>query len=608
MKNTISFLLAIGLFCSGLYAQPGSIRIHWKDTAAVHPELQAEFDNFILPSIREEIHLLDNFIAEKWERGFFEKRLATIKEPQAREKIRKGLVDMTKKVSEISHLCRKIPRHLDALEKNEERLPAMVEEGVFTSRSALLRYKKEEISPIEQSFRLDMKELNTNLRSLFSLIKAYLYDTRNLEEPILSVLLSDYITQLKKAERELAMVKSKLKEIERDLKALSEESGALRDSLRRLELEKQGQLEEKKAVERKLSEVNRQLDSMTNLLSLAKEEYEQEKESISLKLSLAKAYYEDSLFRIKSDHFIAENELKEVKYSLKRMLDSLDQVKQVLIAKESERRELEEEIQKLKDKYRQALNEGKNLKLALVLLTIFLFSNFFLAGGLKKKNVQLKQKKELLEFYLRELPHRVKNNLQDIIALLSMQADELNDPTAKRALKDAEHRIYAVNLLHRHLYKENQIHLTTVSLRDYIHDLTGYLSEICNGNAGEMEQLLYIQDVHVDIDKAAFIGLILSELISNSFEHALANTNKPKLLVRLSANEGWMNISVKDNGQGLPPQALSNDQQSFGLFLVRKLVQAEKGTVNFFNDDGACCEISLPVSAGIYVQALNKTL
>ena len=87
--------------------------------------------------------------------------------------------------------------------------------------------------------------------------------------------------------------------------------------------------------------------------------------------------------------------------------------------------------------------------------------------------------------------------------------------------------------------------------------------------------------------------------MANFFEHALSKSDNPKLSVKLSICQENMYILVKDNGPGLPAQP-SAGQQSFGLFLVDKLVQEEKGNIRFFNDNGTCCEINLPVAEGVY--------
>jgi len=604
MKKIVLFLLAIGVFCPEIYAQPGRnpVNIHRKDTAGIYAGLQAEFDNFIIPQIREEIHLLDGFITTKWEMRFFERGLSKIDDPPAREKIRKGLAEMTEKIGEINRLCKKIPHDLEVLKKNEARCLAMAEEGQFTSRAALLQYRNEKTRPFEKGFQLDLKNLKKNLKGLVLLIRAYLQDTRYIEEPILSVLLSDYITEIKKAERELDSLLSRLQELEVSISRLQDRIGRLNSENGRL-------AEEKKEVTDELGNVQLQLDSKIQQLVAAREDYEKEKEEINRKFRQTEKYYQDSLFILENKISTANKKLEDDSLSLAAIDELLIEAEKKLEAKSEELKEKEKEVKR--ERLNNEINESRSryqrnlLILALGALTLFLFNNFFWARSLKMKNEQLKKKKKLLEFYLRELPHRVKNNLQDIIALLSLQADEIKDQAAKGALQDAQHRIYAVNLLHRHLYKENQMHLTTVNLKDYIHDLVGYLSEICNGNAARLEQQLHVQNLHVEIDKAVFIGLILNELIANCFEHALKGADKPKLMVGLFADQGRIHISVKDNGPGMPPQAFSANHQSFGLSLVDKLVHEEKGTANFFNDNGACCEITLPVSAGIYLNAIE---
>jgi two-component sensor histidine kinase len=205
----------------------------------------------------------------------------------------------------------------------------------------------------------------------------------------------------------------------------------------------------------------------------------------------------------------------------------------------------------------------------------------------------VRKNKRHIELLLRELHHRVKNNLQILSSLLSLQSQQLTDDTAIRAVKSSESRINAMALIHRKLYTVDQNR--TVDIKEYITELIQYLVYSYGYHEKNFKLDLEIEEISIDVDKAIPLGLILNELISNAFKHAYENQPNPRLVINLEHPDAReLNISIQDNGAGMP-SVDEKERKTFGMKIVWTLIRELKGNLNVKTDNGTTYHLNIPI-------------
>jgi two-component sensor histidine kinase len=197
------------------------------------------------------------------------------------------------------------------------------------------------------------------------------------------------------------------------------------------------------------------------------------------------------------------------------------------------------------------------------------------------------------EVLLKEIHHRVKNNLQTISSLLSLQTRLIEDPAARSAFQDSQMRIRSMALIHEKLYQSNS--LAEIPLRPYIESLVTILFHSYQTEPGRIELATQVADVSVGIDDAVPIGLILNELISNSLKHAFPDGRTGKIQIELFRESAERIIlRCQDNGRGLPGGLDIAKSKSLGLQLVKSLTRQLEGEVEFENLSGLMVWIKIP--------------
>jgi PAS domain S-box-containing protein len=196
---------------------------------------------------------------------------------------------------------------------------------------------------------------------------------------------------------------------------------------------------------------------------------------------------------------------------------------------------------------------------------------------------------------LREVHHRVKNNMQIIISLLVLQSQKLTDEQAKQALSESRQRIFAIAMIHEALYRD-QIY-SAIDLGIYVKNLVSHLRMAYTGQK-EMDVVLDMDDIKIDIDQAVPCGLIINELMTNALNHAFPDGTKGTIRIeahRINFNEVLLNVS--DDGVGLPSDLNLEDRSSLGLRLVKELVCRQlKGSLNTAVTKGTSFIIRWPLS------------
>lgn len=199
------------------------------------------------------------------------------------------------------------------------------------------------------------------------------------------------------------------------------------------------------------------------------------------------------------------------------------------------------------------------------------------------------------EILLREIHHRVKNNLQVIISLIRLQKNRIRDPGARDAFQDSEGRIRSMALVHEKLYLSKD--LATISLADYIRMLVSNIQTTYLVAPGKIQIYTDISDLELDINSAVPVGLILNELVTNSFKHAFPDNRTGKIEITGRRQDSFISIMVKDDGVGIPPDLDLKETVSLGMHLVHSLTLQLHGTLQVGGKpgEGASFTITFPV-------------
>jgi PAS domain S-box-containing protein len=184
---------------------------------------------------------------------------------------------------------------------------------------------------------------------------------------------------------------------------------------------------------------------------------------------------------------------------------------------------------------------------------------------------------------LREIHHRVNNNLQIIISLTKLQIRTISDPGMRQALGETQNRVRAMSLVHEKLYQSEN--LSSINLLEYTRFLSNQLFSFYGIERERVRLAIEIDMIPLDIDTAIPLGLILNELISNALKHAFPGGRRGTLSIGSSIKGDLLTLVVKDDGAGLPPGLDWKSTDSLGLRLVSSLIDQLDGTIE--QGDGA---------------------
>ena len=219
-----------------------------------------------------------------------------------------------------------------------------------------------------------------------------------------------------------------------------------------------------------------------------------------------------------------------------------------------------------------------------------------------KSNEAITAKNELLskslserEALLKEIHHRVKNNLQIIASLLYLQSDESEDRDVRRLLEEGQGRVRSMALIHQKLYENDD--LKHIPFDDYLKELIGEIKLSFGDLAKNIELEVDAKDVFFDVDTAVPLGLIINELSTNAFKYAYAKrVGGGVFKVVLKKEESEYRMTVSDNGSGIPDKVLNATQSSsLGLKLTRMLSDQLEGEYNFDNSNGTTFDLKFAV-------------
>ncbi len=211
---------------------------------------------------------------------------------------------------------------------------------------------------------------------------------------------------------------------------------------------------------------------------------------------------------------------------------------------------------------------------------------------------QLVSQAEQLRTLMKELHHRVKNNLAIVSSLLTLQANGLTDEKAVQALRKGQQRVQAMSLIHQRLYQTDRV--TIVNIREYLTDLAESLMQAYGYEPSNFDLQVDVAIEELDVDVAMPLGLIVNELITNAFKYAFAHQERPLLRIRLAyangASQPGITLEIQDNGPGIEAAdwQKTGGRTSFGKRLVTSLTEQLEGHFELLSQDGTLCRLHIP--------------
>jgi two-component sensor histidine kinase len=331
--------------------------------------------------------------------------------------------------------------------------------------------------------------------------------------------------------------------------------------------------------------------------SYVSENFEKQKE-INLYVKLSETYAAKNDFKNAYQYFLlsaaridslnsAEYKKKaqemQIRFETKSMESEISRLQQ-----ESELRQIEISNQK------KEINSNKNQRIFLLLIVsllafLLLMLIYILVGRnklnrkLSLQNTQIIKQKEEKELLLKEIHHRVKNNLQIVNSLLRLQSNQINDEKINELFEEAQNRIITMALIHEKIYRTEN--LAKIDFKEYIESLSGNLIKTYNLNKTiQIDKKIDVE--YFGIDQLVPIGLILNEILSNSFKYAFKNFSEGKIWISFFSNkDGKYSLIVGDSGIGFSLEEFETPK-SLGLELIKTFTEQLNGTIELNTQKG----------------------
>ena len=201
------------------------------------------------------------------------------------------------------------------------------------------------------------------------------------------------------------------------------------------------------------------------------------------------------------------------------------------------------------------------------------------------------------ELLLKEVHHRVKNNLQIISGILKLQALRTSDPITNEILQDCRNQVFSMASIHELLYSSRDI--SRINVMEYVANLVNHLKQEYIGAVSEIEYLIDVEpDIVLDIERCIPCGLILNELITNSVKYAFEPGRKGEIRVSFTYKNNLFQMVVADNGRGMPSENEKKGGTSLGTELVNRLVHQLRGGISISGEKGTTITIEFQDDPG----------
>jgi two-component system, sensor histidine kinase PdtaS len=305
------------------------------------------------------------------------------------------------------------------------------------------------------------------------------------------------------------------------------------------------------------------------------------------------------LSEVPSGHFADVNKFacQQLGYSAEKMLemkvediidpDKLDEMRTIIFSlfdgKHLQNRKTIETVLKRSD------NSQINVEMSISLVK---FSDVFYIVMVARDITERKEFENALksslnekEVLIREIHHRVKNNMQIISSLLNLQKQYVNDEEAVNVLKESQNRVKSMAMIHEKLYKSRNF--SEINFADYIRSLVSDLFYSYGVDSNRVKTIILLEEVMMGLETAIPCGLIVSELVTNTLKYAFPHQEKGEFKIELhSDSNGFYDLIISDNGVGMPENINFDETDTLGLQLVSSLVNQLEGTIELSRDKG----------------------
>jgi two-component sensor histidine kinase len=213
--------------------------------------------------------------------------------------------------------------------------------------------------------------------------------------------------------------------------------------------------------------------------------------------------------------------------------------------------------------------------------------------ALTTSNLRINDQSEKLQTLMKELHHRVKNNLQIVSSLLNLQSNRVTDQEALNVLNSSRQRIEAMSIIHNSLYQRDNAN--KVDMKEFLPVLVNNILESFGINEDEIDISMDISTDGIDVDIAMPLGLIINEWITNIYKHAYKNMDeRPRMGISVSNSHGIIRLRINDNGVGMPMAVWNNPTESFGVKMIKILIKQVGGMCQVSNTGGTTLELDIP--------------
>jgi len=209
----------------------------------------------------------------------------------------------------------------------------------------------------------------------------------------------------------------------------------------------------------------------------------------------------------------------------------------------------------------------------------------------RAKSLVIQKQSDDMQVLMKEIHHRVKNNLQVISSLLDLQSLTIADNQASEAVKEGKNRVQSMALIHQNLYNEGNI--KGIRTKEYINNLMQSLCDSYNISNDRVRVHTQIDDLNLDVDTMIPLGLVLNELVSNSLKYAFKDGRQGELNILLKEEPHHLLLKVSDNGMGYPDGLNARESKSFGMRMIRAFAQKLKAKLEIYNNNGAVVEMQI---------------
>lgn len=223
-------------------------------------------------------------------------------------------------------------------------------------------------------------------------------------------------------------------------------------------------------------------------------------------------------------------------------------------------------------------------------LLSFISEHIAMAIHRKRADEKIKSSLREKDVLLKEIHHRVKNNMQIISSLLRLQSKDIQDESTRKIFDVSQNRIRSIALIHETLYQSED--LSRIDFASYARKLATHLISMCRPEGQGIDLKIEIKDAFLDINRAIPCGLIINELVSNALKHAFPDNREGEICLVLKSTDGTYELQVKDTGIGFPEEIDFKETDSLGLQIVNDLVKQLEGDIQLVNEGGTAFRVT----------------